>query len=121
MVVEVLAEHERVGDQGASRVVADEQSRAFGRDVLEAADVSPEIKVRRESDRRQRPLDVDGIAQHERIAPAAVGHGGGDVLAERCEHSHVCLRGPERRTEHFCQSSRHAFMVYPPTPKLHAG
>jgi hypothetical protein len=46
MVVERLGEHERVGDQRAAGVIADQQYRTRGRDVLQAADIGAKVATR---------------------------------------------------------------------------
>ena len=56
VVVEVLGEDERVGDQRAAGVVADEQRRLVGGDVLEPLDLGAEVVVAPGPDRRQRAL-----------------------------------------------------------------
>ena len=62
VVVEGLGEDERVGDQDAAGVVADQQHRPLGRDVVQPAHLGPEVEVRHQPPRRQGALDVLGIA-----------------------------------------------------------
>jgi hypothetical protein len=70
IVVEVLGEDERVGDQRAAGVVADEERRLVLRDVLKAADLGAEVVVAPRAQRRQRLPDVLRVARVEPV----VGH-----------------------------------------------
>ena len=95
VVRERLREDERVGDQGAARVVADEQHRPAWRDVLQPAHIGAEPDVRHDAQRGQRARDVLGVTQLERVRGrlparemARVG-GMGDIGRYGAEHPRV--------------------------------
>ena len=71
VVVEVLREHERVGDQRPARVVADQQHRLVGRDLLEPLDLGAEVDVAPRADRGQRALDVLRVARVQPVVGRA--------------------------------------------------
>ena len=95
VVVERLREDERVGDQRAARVVADEQHRPARRDVLQPAHIGAEPDVRHHAQRGERARDVLGVTQRERVGGrrparemARVG-GVGDVDRYGAKHPRV--------------------------------
>ena len=71
VVIERLREHERVGDQRAARVVADEQHWSTCGDVVHPAHLGSEVDVGHRTQRRERPPDVLGGAQVEGIGGRA--------------------------------------------------
>ena len=100
-VVEGLCEDERVGDERAARVVADEQHRPSRRDVLEPAHIGAEPEVRHHTQRGQRARDVLGITQLERVGgrrpvrEMARVSGVSDVGRHGAEHASVRGDGAE--------------------------
>jgi len=78
VLVEGVAEGERVHDQRAARVVSHEQHRPLGRDVLETSDLGPEVDAGQGAECRQGGPDEVRVALGERI----VGVGAGEVLSE---------------------------------------
>ena len=107
VVVEVLAEHERVGDQRAP-------------EWLPTSSTGPSFGMcsrPRTSDRKyswggephggERALDVQRVAERERVALATVGDRGGEVFAECRKHAHVRLGRAQRGAQRLCQSRCH--------------
>ena len=101
VVVERLREDERVGDERAARVVADEQHRPARRDVLQPAHIGAEPDVRHDAQRGERARDVLGVTQLERVGGrrparemARVG-GVSDVGRYGAEHPRVRGDGAE--------------------------
>ena len=101
VVVERLREDERVGDERAAGVVADEQHRPARRDVLQLAHVGAEPDVGHHAKRGERARDVLGVTQLERVDSGRLAHemprvgGMGNVERYRTEHPRVRGDGAE--------------------------
>jgi hypothetical protein len=91
VVVEGGREHERVGDQQAARVVADEQRRLADRDVLQPLDLAAEVGPADRLQPRQGAADVLRVPGVDRVGGEAldqllgVGQRAGRVLDQPVE------------------------------------